>query len=150
MVVQFVGFLAAYRDPGALPPMLAGTLGGLLATWVTFTPCFLWIFLGAPFIERLRGNKGLAGALTAITAAVVGVILNLSIWFALHTVFRQTWPVRSFGLSFDMPVLSSVDFAALILAIAAASAIFRFNMGMLTVLGGSCAAGILLRLVGVI
>src|SRR5438874_3201571 len=150
MVLQFVGFMAAYRDPGSLPPMLAGTLGGLLATWVTFTPCFLWIFLGAPFIERLRGNKGLAGALTAITAAVVGVILNLSIWFALHTVFRQTWPVRSFGLSFDMPVLSSVDFAALILAIAAASAIFRFNMGMLTVLGGSCAAGILLRLVGVI
>ena len=85
MVLQFVGFMAAYRDPGTLSPMLAGTLGGLLATWVTFTPCFLWIFLGAPFIETLRGNKGLAGALTAITAAVVGVILNLSIWFALHT-----------------------------------------------------------------
>ena len=109
MVLQFVGFMAAFRDPGALSPMLAGTLGGLLATWVTFTPCFLWIFLGAPFIETLRGNKGLAGALTAITAAVVGVILNLSIWFALHTVFRETSPVRSFGLSFDMPVLSSVD-----------------------------------------
>lgn len=150
MVLQFVGFMAAYRDPGALPPMLAGTLGGLLATWVTFTPCFLWIFLGAPFIEILRGNRGLAGALTAITAAVVGVILNLSIWFALHTVFRETWPVRSFGLSFDMPVLSSVDVPALILAIAAATAIFRFNMGMLTVLGGSCATGVLLRLLGVI
>ena len=77
MVLQFVGFMAAFRDPGTLSPMLAGTLGGLLATWVTFTPCFLWIFLGAPFIETLRGNKGLAGALTAITAAVVGVILNL-------------------------------------------------------------------------
>jgi chromate transporter len=150
MVLQFVGFMAAYRDPGTLPPMLAATLGGLLATWVTFTPCFLWIFLGAPFVETLRGNKGLAGALTAITAAVVGVILNLSIWFALHTVFRETSPVRSFGLSFDMPVLSSVDVPALILAIAAATAIFRFNMGMLTVLGGSCAAGVLLRLAGVI
>src|SRR6478752_8114964 len=150
MVLQFVGFMAAYRDPGTLSPMLAGTLGGLLATWVTFTPCFLWIFLGAPFIETLRGNKGLAGALTAITAAVVGVILNLSIWFALHTVFRETSPVRSFGLSFDMPILSSVDIPALILAIAAATAIFRFNMGMLTVLAGSCAAGVLLRLVGVI
>jgi chromate transporter len=150
MVLQFVGFMAAFRDPGTLSPMLAGTLGGLLATWVTFTPCFLWIFLGAPFIETLRGNKGLAGALSAITAAVVGVILNLSIWFALHTVFRETTPVRSFGLSFDMPVLSSVDFAALILALAAATAIFRFNMGMLTVLGGSCAAGVLLRLVGLI
>ena len=89
MVLQFVGFMAAFRDPGTLSPMLAGTLGGLLATWVTFTPCFLWIFLGAPFIETLRGNKGLAGALGAITAAVVGVILNLSIWFALHTVFRR-------------------------------------------------------------
>src|SRR5204863_7945884 len=106
MVLQFVGFMAAFRDPGTLPPMLAGTLGGLLATWVTFTPCFLWIFLGAPFVETLRGNKGLAGALTAITAAVVGVILNLSIWFALHTVFRETSPVRSFGFSFDMPVFS--------------------------------------------
>src|SRR6266513_777022 len=150
MVLQFVGFMAAYRDPGALSPMVAGTLGGLLATWVTFTPSFFWIFLGAPFVEALRGNKGLAGALSAITAAVVGVILNLSIWFALHTVFQETSPVRSFGLSFDMPVMSSVDIPALVLAIAAASAIFRFNLGMLTVLGGSCAAGVLLRLVGVI
>jgi chromate transporter len=150
MVLQFVGFMAAYRDPGSLSPMLAGTLGGLLATWVTFTPCFLWIFLGAPFIETLRGNNALAGALTAITAAVVGVILNLSIWFALHTVFRATSKVASYGLSFDMPVVSSVDIAALVLAIAAATAIFRFNLGMLTVLGGSCVAGVLLRLVGVI
>ncbi len=85
MVTQFVGFMAAYRDPGTLPPMLAGTLAGLLTTWVTFTPCFLWIFLGAPFIERLRGNQALGGALAAITAAVVGVILNLAVWFALHT-----------------------------------------------------------------
>jgi chromate transporter len=150
MVLQFVGFMAAFRDPGALSPMLAGTLGGLLATWVTFTPCFLWIFLGAPFIETMRGNKGLAGALSTITAAVVGVILNLSIWFALHTVFRQTVPVRSFALSFDMPVWSSIDVAALALAIAAAAAIFRFNVGMLTVLAGSCVAGVALRLIGAI
>jgi chromate transporter len=150
MVLQFVGFMAAFRDHGTLSPMLAGTLGGLLATWVTFTPCFLWIFLGAPFIEKLRGNRGLTGALTAITAAVVGVILNLSIWFALHTVFRETTPVRSFELSFDMPVPSSVDIPALVLAIAAATAIFRFNLGMLSVLGGSCAAGVALRLAGVI
>ncbi|MEA2889039.1 MAG: chromate transporter, partial [Bradyrhizobium sp.] len=150
MVLQFVGFMAAFRDPGSLSPMLAGTLGGLLATWVTFTPCFLWIFLGAPFIETMRGNKGLAGALSTITAAVVGVILNLSIWFALHTVFRQTVPVRSFALSFDMPVWSSMDVAALALAIAAATAIFRFNVGMLTVLAGSCVAGVALRLIGAI
>ena len=148
MVLQFVGFMAAYRDPGTLSPMLAATLGGLLATWVTFTPCFLWIFLGAPFIETLRGNRGLAGALTAITAAVVGVILNLSIWFALHTLFRQTTPVRSFGLSFDMPVPSSLDIAGFMLAAAAATAIFRFNIGMLWVLAGSCAAGVALRFAG--
>jgi chromate transporter len=150
MVLQFVGFMAAFRDPGSLPPMLAGTLGGLLATWVTFTPCFLWIFLGAPFIETMRGNKGLAGALSAITAAVVGVILYLSIWFALHTVFRLTVPVHSFGLSFDMPVWSSIDVAALALAIAAATAIFRFNVSMLAVLAGSCVAGVVLRLLGAI
>jgi chromate transporter len=150
MVLQFVGFMAAFREPGTLSPLLAGTLGGLLATWVTFTPCFLWIFVGAPFIETLRGNKGLAGALGAITSAVVGVILNLSIWFALHTVFRETTPVRSFGLSFDRPVPASVDVAALALALAAAIAIFRFKLGMLTVLGGACAAGILLRLAGLI
>jgi chromate transporter len=150
MVLQFVGFMAAYRDPGALSPMLAATLGGLLATWVTFIPCFLWIFLGAPYIEALRGNKGLAGALSAITAAVVGVILNLSIWFGLHTLFRQTAPVRSLGLSFDMPVWGSLDIAAFVLAAAAATAIFRLNIGMLWVLAGSCAAGVALRLVGVV
>src|SRR5438445_4823792 len=150
MVLQFVGFMAAYRDPGALSPMWAATLAGLLATWVTFTPCFLWIFLGAPYIEALRGNKGLAGALSAITAAVVGVILNLSIWFALHTLFRETVPMHAFPFAFDMPVLTSVDVAALVLSIAAATAIFRFKLGMLTVLGGSCAAGVALRLAGVI
>ncbi|SFN05986.1 chromate transporter [Bradyrhizobium sp. Rc3b] len=150
MVLQFVGFMAAYRDPSGLSPMLAATLGGLLATWVTFTPCFLWIFVGAPYIERLRGNTGLAGALSAITAAVVGVILNLSIWFALHTLFRETVPVHAFPLNFDMPVLRSVDLPALLLAIAAATAIFRLKLGMLTVLAGSCAAGVALRLAGVI
>ncbi len=150
MVLQFVGFMAAFRDPGMVAPMLAATIGGLIATWVTFIPCFLWIFLGAPYIETLRGNKGLAGALTAITAAVVGVILNLSIWFALHTLFRQTTPFRSLGLSFDMPVWSSLDIAAFLLAAAAATAIFRFNLGMLWVLAGSCAAGVALRFAGMV
>ncbi len=150
MVVQFVGFMAAFRDAGGLSPMLAATLGGLLATWVTFAPCFLWIFAGAPYIETMRGNKALAGALSAITAAVVGVILNLSVWFALHTLFRQTFEARSFGLAFDAPVLSSVDAPALMLAIAAAIAIFRFNVGMLSVLAASCGVGVLLRLTGII
>ncbi len=148
MVLQFVGFMAAYRDPSGLSPMLAAMLGGLLATWVTFTPCFLWIFVGGPYIERLRGNTGLAGALSAITAAVVGVILNLSIWFALHTLFRETVPVHAFPLDFDRPVLTSVDVPALVLSIAAATAIFRFKLGMLTVLAGSCAAGVALRMGG--
>jgi chromate transporter len=148
MVLQFVGFMAAFRDPGALSPMLAGTLGGLLATWVTFTPCFLWIFLGAPFIERLRGNRALAGALSAITAAVVGVILNLAIWFGIHTVFREVRPVRGFGLHFDAPVPSSVDPWALALSLAAILAIFRFRLGMLPTLAAAAAAGLALHLTG--
>ncbi len=150
MVLQFVGFMAAYRDPGALSPMLAGTLGGLLATWVTFTPCFLWIFLGAPFVETLRGNRALAGALSAITAAVCGVILNLAIWFAIHTIFRETMPVRGYGLSFDAPLPASADPWAFALAAAAVLAIFRFKFGMLWTLAGSCAAGIVLFGLGVL
>jgi chromate transporter len=89
MVVEFVGFLAAFRAPGALDPWLAAVLGAVLVTWVTFLPSFLWIFLGAPFIERLRGHAGLDGALSAITAALVGVILNLAVWFAMHVVFGE-------------------------------------------------------------
>jgi chromate transporter len=148
MVVQFVGFMAAYRDPGSLPPLLAGTLGGLLATWTTFVPCFLWIGLGAPFIERLRDNKPLSGALAGITAAVVGVILNLAIWFALHTIFQQTVPVRGFGLAFDMPVLASVNPWALVLSLAAIVAIFRFKAGTIQTLASCSAAGIILYLAG--
>ncbi|HKH27066.1 MAG TPA: chromate efflux transporter [Sphingomicrobium sp.] len=150
MVLQFVGFMAAYRDPGSLSPMVAGALGGLLATWVTFTPCFLWIFLGAPFIEVIGGNKALAGALSAITAAVVGVVLNLAIWFAIHTVFREVQPFRAYGIGFDAPVLSSVDLWALALALAAGVAIFRFKIGMIPVLAACSAAGILLYLAGAV
>jgi len=150
MVLQFVGFMGAFRDPGLLPPLLAGALGGLLATWVTFTPCFLWIFLGAPYIERLRGNAALSGALAAITAAVVGVVLNLAIWFAIHTVFRTTFPVRGFGLSFEAPLLASVDVWSLALAIAAAVAIFRFKVGMIPTLAACCLAGVALYFAGAI
>lgn len=150
MVLQFVGFMAAYREAATLPPMLAGTLGGLLATWVTFTPCFLWIFLGAPFIEILRGNTALNAALSAITAAVVGVVLNLAVWFAVHSVFHQTAPVRAGPLAFDAPVLASVDPWALALSIAAAVAIFRFKAGMIPTLAACCAAGIVLYLAGLI
>src|SRR6266852_341983 len=150
MVVQFVGFLAAYRHPGMLPPMLAGTLGGLLATWCTFVPCFLWIGLGAPFIERLRDNKPLTGALAGITAAVVGVILNLAIWFALHTWFRETFPVRGYGVAFDMPVLLSLSPWALALSVAALVAILRFKAGTMQTLAACSAAGIVLHLAGLV
>lgn len=150
MVVQFVAFMAAFREASGLSPMLAGTLGGLLATWVTFAPCFLWIFVGAPYIEALRGNRALAGALASITAAVVGVILNLSIWFALHTLFRKSLAVERYGFNFDAPILASVDPAAVGLSAAAAIAILRFKLGMLPVLGASCVAGVLLKVAGAI
>ena len=150
MVLQFVGFMAAYRKPGGLSPMMAGIAGGLIATWVTFTPCFLWIFSGAPFMERMRGNKALAGALTAITAAVVGVILNLGIWFGVHTVFHSVVPFHGYGLSFDAPVLASVDPWAAVLSVAAVIAIFWARLGMLTVLGGCALAGFVLYAAGAI
>jgi chromate transporter len=149
MVLQFVGFMAAYRDAGSLSPMVAGTLGGLLATWVTFTPCFLWIFLGAPFVEALRENKTVNAALSAITAAVVGVVLNLAIWFAIHSIFREVQPIQISLLSFDAPKLASVDPWALALAVAGALAIFRFKAGVIATLAGCCAAGVVLFLLGV-
>jgi len=144
MVLQFVGFMAAFRHPGALPPMLAGTLGGLLTTWVTFAPCFLWIFLGAPYVETLRGHRAVAAALSAVTAAVVGVILNLALWFALHVMFREVAAVRVLGVGPDLPVLASLDWRAAALAAAAMVAMLRFKAGMIPTLAGSAAAGILL------
>lgn len=143
IVTQFVGFMAAFRHPDGLDPLLAGIFGGVLTTWVTFTPCFLWIFLGAPFVETLREAKALNGALAAITAAVVGVILNLAVWFGLHVLFRQTTPVHGAGLRLDLPVLSSVDFAALALTAGAAFAVFRLKLGTIPVLLGCSAAGVL-------
>jgi chromate transporter len=146
MVVQFVGFLGAYRNPGALDPILAGTLAAVLTTWVTFVPCFLWIFLGAPFVERLRGNRALSAALSAITAAVVGVILNLAVWFTLHALFGRVREVRFLTGWVDVPVLSTVNVAALVLTIAAVVAVFRFKVGVLPVLAASAMAGAALRL----
>ncbi len=150
MVLQFVGFMAAFREPGSLSPLVAGTLGGLLATWVTFIPCFLWIFLGAPFVERLRGNRALSGALSAITAAVVGVILNLAVWFAIHTVFAATTPMRFGPVSFDAPVLGSANLWALGLAGAAMVAMFCFKAGMIPVLLACSAIGLALHAAGLV
>ncbi|RSY88625.1 chromate transporter [Sphingomonas koreensis] len=148
MVLQFVGFLGAYRDPGMLAPLWAGTLGGLIATWVTFAPCFLWIFLGAPFIERMRGNAALAGALSAITAAVVGVVLNLVLWFAIHAVFRQVVPVEAGPIRFDMPVMTSIDPWTAALTAVAIVAAFRFRLGTFTILAAAAVIGIALRIAG--
>ena len=150
MVLQFVGFMAAFRSPGLFPPLMAGALGGLLATWVTFTPCFLWIFAGAPYIEQLRGNKSLTGALSAITAAVVGVILNLAIWFAIHALFHDTRHIGGLGLSFDAPIPATLDVWGFILALGAAIAIFRFKAGMIPVLAANCVAGVALCAVGLV
>ncbi|MFQ8432594.1 chromate efflux transporter [Amaricoccus sp. W119] len=144
MVTQFVGFMGAFRDAGSISPLMAGTLGGLLTTWVTFTPCFLWIFLGAPFIERLRDNKVLTAALTAITAAVVGVIMNLAVWFGLHVVFDEVQTITSFGLDLDVPVWSTLNLSAGALVLAALVAVFRFKLGPVTVLAGCAAAGLVL------
>lgn len=141
MVTQFVGFLAAFRDAGQLSPLIAATLGAILTTWVTFVPCFLWIFAGAPFIERLRGNKALSSALTAITAAVVGVILNLALWFAIHTLFDDVRPVATPTGSLDVPMLASVNIPATLLSIGALIAVFRFRIGVLPVLGACAAIG---------
>ena len=141
MVVQFVGFMAAFRHPGALDPMLAATLGAMLTTWVTFVPCFLWIFLGAPFIERLRSDPALTGAMSAITAAVVGVILNLAIWFALHVLFRELDPWSGYGIRLDMPRWSTIDLPALVLTLAAILAVFRFRAPMPMVLLAAALAG---------
>ena len=148
LVLQFVGFLAAFRQAGGLDPWLAGCLGALLTLWVTFAPCFLWIFLGAPYVERLRGNRLIAAALSAITAAVVGVILNLALWFALHVLFREVAPGSFLGLRPDLPVLASFDWRAGLLSALAMVAMLRLRIGMLPVLGASAAAGLLLGYVG--
>jgi len=102
MVLQFVGFMGGWQHPQGLSPLLAATLGALLTTWVTFTPCFLWIFLGGPYIEKLRGNVRLTAALSAITAAVVGVVLNLAVWFALHALFPGDRGIDWFALALSV------------------------------------------------
>jgi chromate transporter len=131
MVLSFVGFLASYRSPAGLDPLLAGVLGATLTTWVTFVPCFLWIFLGAPHIERLRSNNRLSGALSAITAAVVGVILNLAVWFGLHVLFREIAPIVVGPLRLTVPVWTSIDWIAVTLAAIAVLSLFRFRAGVL-------------------
>jgi chromate transporter len=149
IVTQFVGFIAAFRAPGSLPPLLAGTLGGLLASWMTFCPCFLWILLMAPFIERLRRNILLNSTLQAVTAAAVGMILNLSVWFGLRTLFHHIDRIREPHLRVDIPDLTSLDPWALALFACAAIAVLRFRASAVATLFVSSAAGIGLLLAGV-
>ncbi len=146
MVTQFVGFLGAFRASTGLPPLVAGTLGALLTTWVTFLPCFVWIFAGAPFIERLRGNVALASALGAITAAVVGVILNLAIWFALHFLFAQVQAVRVGPLHLDVPVAASLDPWAAGLSLLAIIWLFGLKRSVFETLAAAAAGGLVLKL----
>ena len=141
MVLQFVGFVAAYRYPGGLDPWMAAVLGALMTTWVTFVPSFLFIFVGAPYVEALRRNASLHAALSAITAAVVGVILNLSVWFAMHTVFGRTVQWDRGPLHVDVPVWSTLEPGALVLGAAAMVAMLRYRLGLARTLVGSAVLG---------
>ena len=147
-VVQFVGFMGAFRAADAIDPMLAGAAGAVVVTWVTFVPCFLWIFLGAPYIEYLRGNRHLTAALSGITAAVVGVVLNLAVWFSLHTVFADVGEIRALGVRLHQPDWVTLDPFALALAAAAFYLIFRRRWPILATLAASAAAGAVIYLTG--
>ncbi|HYE32854.1 MAG TPA: chromate efflux transporter [Methylomirabilota bacterium] len=131
MVLQFVGFLGGYHHPGQLTPMIGATLGAFITTWTTFLPCFLWIFLGAPYIERLRGNRALGAALTAVTAAVVGVILNLAVWFGAHVLF---------------PDAKTLDWFSLAIAVIAFIGLHRWKWGVIQLVLGAGLAGVLYKM----
>ncbi len=146
LVLSYIGFLAAFRHPGMLDPMLAGVLGASVAAWATFVPSFIFIFLGAPYVERLKDNAALSGALSAITGAVVGVILNLSVWFGLHVLFGKVDRVEllpQINLGMSLPEWSSLDLASLALFIVSAIMLFRLKLGMVPVLGVCLAAGLI-------
>ncbi len=139
---QFVGFLAAYRNPGMLPPLLAGTLGGLLSIWIISIPTFLWIFLVGPFIETFRDNRLINATLSAVTGGVLGVVLTFAIRFGTRTLFLEAEPISAFGLDFNLPNFASADMWALGIAVVAGTAMFCFNLGMAATLALSCAIGI--------
>jgi chromate transporter len=130
MVLQFVGFLGAWHHPGQLAPLVAATIGALITTWTTFVPCFLWIFLGAPHIEQLRGNRKLTSALSAVTAAVVGVVLNLAVWFGLHLLF---------------PAAGKVDWFSLGVSLLAFAGMLKWKWGVVPVVVGGALLGLLFK-----
>ena len=141
-VVQFVGYMGAYREPGPMHPVAAGVIASVLVTWVTFVPCFLWIFLGAPFMEHLRGRRSLAAALSSITAAVVGVVANLSVWFAVHTLFGEVRETSWTGVRLLTPVWASFDWAAAVIAVVAGVVLLKLHWGVLRTLGVAVALSI--------
>jgi chromate transporter len=145
MVVEFVGFVGAFQNPGDLPPVVAGMFGAAVATWATFAPCFLWIFLGAPYIERLRGNVRLAAALSTVTAAVVGVIANLGVSFAVATLFERVRTIELFGGPVPVPVWSSLVPFAVAVAVGAFVAMQRYRIGIVPVVAASGLAGLLVN-----
>jgi len=147
LVLQFVGFLSGFRAPGSLTGIPGGITASVLTVWVTFMPCFAFVFLGAPLLERLQENRTLAGALAAVTAAVVGVVANLAVWFALHVLFRETVTIHTTLLGFDAPVPGSVDPWAILLAAAAWITLFRLKLGVIWTLGICSAASVILHLV---
>lgn len=141
LVAQFVGFLAAFRDSAPLDPLLAGTVGAGLTLWVTFVPCFYWIFLGAPYIDALRSNRALSAALSAVTAAVVGVVLNLTVWFALHVCFATVTEAQHGPIRLWTPDIGTVEFIPIVLAAFAMIAVLRFRVGVVPVLAGCAGLG---------
>lgn len=149
MVVQFVAFLGAYRNPGSLDPWLAAVLASMLVCWVTFVPCFLFVLLGAPYVERLRSNTTLSAALTGVTAAVVGVIANLAVFFALHILFDDNHRVDAGPLQLDVPVLGSADLVALGITGVALFVMFVRNWSPLGTIGLCAALGLTLWLIGI-
>lgn len=143
MVTQFVGFMAAWRDPGNLPAEAAALLGSALTIWVTFVPCFLWIFVGAPHVERLRQNRVLADALSGVTAAVVGVIVNLALWFAIHALFADVTLLRFAGATLEVPVPDTLQIATFWITLVAAVQVFRFKSPVLSTLAVAGSLGML-------
>ncbi len=142
LVTEYVGFLAAFRTPAPFAPLAAGLIGAALTLWMTFTPCFLWIFVGAPFMERLEHARRLQGALAAITAAVVGVIANLTVWFALHVLFHRFAVARIGPVALSLPDLTSLDWRPAALSAVAALCLFRLHAGVLRTLGVSIVLGL--------
>ena len=148
LVLQFVGYLGAARDATSMSPLLAGLVGSLIVLWATFLPCFAWIFLGGPFIDRLSRAPALSSALSAVTAAVVGVILNLSLWFAIHVLFREVAAVEYGAFQFLLPSVISVDWVALLLAGLSVIALLKFRVSVLWLLAAMGLAGLALSFSG--